>query len=173
MRASITNDSSNPSNKVTARALAVTLLLGLDESLVIDALKRFEGLPHRMQLVASKGNIDYINDSKGTNVNAAIASINSVSAEVILLAGGQSKGGDFDYFAKATKNKIKLAVLFGEDSKLIGKQLKKYTSVIYKNTLEEAFHEANNLCTSGDTILLSPAGESSIVSPEVHKLFAS
>lgn len=138
-------------------ALAVTLLLGLDESLVIDAVKRFEGLPHRMQLVASKGNVDYINDSKGTNVNAAIASINSVTAEVILLAGGQSKGGDFDYFAKATKNKIKLAVLFGEDSKLIGKQLKKYTSVIYKNTLEEAFHEANNLCTSGDTILLSPA----------------
>ena len=138
-------------------ALAVTLLLGLDESLVIDAVKRFEGLPHRMQLIASKGNVDYINDSKGTNVNAAIASINSVSAEVILLAGGQSKGGDFDYFAKATKNKIKLAVLFGEDSKLIGKQLKKYTSVIYKNTLEEAFHEANNLCTSGDTILLSPA----------------
>ncbi len=138
-------------------ALAVTLLLGLNESLVIDAAKRFEGLPHRMQLIASKDNVDYINDSKGTNVDAAIASINSVSAKVILLAGGQSKGGDFNYFAKATKNKIKLAVLFGEDSKLIGEQLKKYTPVIYTNTLEEAFHKAKNSCISGDTILLSPA----------------
>ena len=138
-------------------AFAVTLLLDLKESLVIDAAMRFEGLPHRMQLIASKDNVDYINDSKGTNVDAAIASINSVSGKVILLAGGQSKGGDFDYFANATKNKIKLAVLFGEDSKLIGEQIKKYNPVIYTKSLEEAFLKAKNSCTSGDTILLSPA----------------
>tara|TARA_Y100000766_G_scaffold267654_1_gene263043 strand:- start:786 stop:1196 length:411 start_codon:yes stop_codon:yes gene_type:complete len=110
-----------------------------------------------MQLIASKDNVDYINDSKGTNVDAAIASINSVSGKVILLAGGQSKGGDFDYFANAIKNKIKLAVLFGEDSKLIGEQIKKYNPVIYTKSLEEAFLKAKNSCTSGDTILLSPA----------------
>ncbi|MDZ7767819.1 MAG: UDP-N-acetylmuramoyl-L-alanine--D-glutamate ligase [Woeseiaceae bacterium] len=76
-------------------AMAAGELLGLDTSAMLGVLQSFNGLPHRMQFVARHGGCDYINDSKATNVGAAIASVNSVSTPVVLIAGGRGRAVTF------------------------------------------------------------------------------
>ena len=99
----------------------------------------------------------FINDSKGTNVGAAIASINSLDGPIILLAGGQGKGGDFKFFANSVHKKIKQIIIFGEDAKLIEAEFKDHVSSICLETLEEAVHYASEHGHDGDKVLLSPA----------------
>jgi UDP-N-acetylmuramoylalanine--D-glutamate ligase len=110
-----------------------------------------------MQSIKNHNSIEYINDSKGTNVDAAIASISSFKKKIILLAGGQSKGGNFEQFAEAIKYKVKRAYLFGEDAKIIGDELNKYVPVIFVDNLEDAVILAKKSSLPGDIILLSPA----------------
>lgn len=138
-------------------ALAVGELIGLDDSNMIAAIKEFKGLPHRMEFVENYKSIEFINDSKGTNVGAAIASINSLEGPIILLAGGQGKGGDFKFFANSVHKKIKQIIIFGEDSKLIEAEFKDHVSSICLGTLEEAVHYASEHGHDGDKVLLSPA----------------
>ena len=138
-------------------ALAASRLIGIDLSDALDAICSFQGLPHRMQSISNHNSIEYINDSKGTNVDAAIASISSLKKKVILLAGGQSKGGNFEQFAEAIKNKVKRAYLFGEDAKIIGNELNKFVPVVFVDNLEDAVILAKKSSSPGDVILLSPA----------------
>ena len=77
-------------------ALATGELMGFELSAMLQVLYEFPGLPHRMQFIARINGADFINDSKATNVGAAVASVESVSGLVVLIAGGQGKGGDFD-----------------------------------------------------------------------------
>ena len=138
-------------------ALAASRLIGIDLSDALDAICSFQGLPHRMQSISNHNSIEYINDSKGTNVDAAIASISSLKKKIILLAGGQSKGGNFEQFAEAIKNKVKRAYLFGEDAKIIGNELNKFVPVVFVDNLEDAVISAKKSSSPGDVILLSPA----------------
>jgi UDP-N-acetylmuramoylalanine--D-glutamate ligase len=138
-------------------ALAVSELINLDISDAMLSAKEFKGLPHRMQLVAEHNSIDFINDSKGTNVDAAMASINSIISPVILLAGGQGKGGDFKFFAESVHSKLKQIILFGEDAQIIGKEFENLVPIKYVSNLEEAISFAYKNSSTGDTILLSPA----------------
>ena len=138
-------------------ALAASRLIGIDLSDALDAICSFQGLPHRMQSISNHNSIEYINDSKGTNVDAAIASISSLKKKVILLAGGQSKGGNFEQFAEAIKSKVKRAYLFGEDAKIIGNELNKFVPVVFVDNLEDAVILAKKSSSPGDVILLSPA----------------
>jgi UDP-N-acetylmuramoylalanine--D-glutamate ligase len=110
-----------------------------------------------MQSIKNHNSIEYINDSKGTNVDAAIASISSLKKKIILLAGGQSKGGNFEQFAEAIKNKVKRAYLFGEDAKIMCNELNKFVPVILVDSLEDAVISAKKSSSPGDIILLSPA----------------
>ena len=138
-------------------AMAVGELIGLDTSPMIEAIKEFKGLPHRMEFVENYKSIEFINDSKGTNVGAAIASINSLEGPIILLAGGQGKGGDFKFFANSVHKKIKKIILFGKDSKLIEKEFKDYVSSTCVESLKDAVHYATKYGHEGDKVLLSPA----------------
>ncbi|MDA9108869.1 UDP-N-acetylmuramoyl-L-alanine--D-glutamate ligase [Woeseiaceae bacterium] len=138
-------------------AMAVGELIGLDISPMIEAIKEFKGLPHRMEFVENYKSIEFINDSKGTNVGAAIASINSLDGPIILLAGGQGKGGDFKFFANSVHKKIKKIILFGKDSKLIEKEFKDYVSSTCVESLKDAVHYATKYGHEGDKVLLSPA----------------
>jgi UDP-N-acetylmuramoylalanine--D-glutamate ligase len=137
--------------------MAVGELIGLDTSPMIEAIKEFKGLPHRMEFVENYKSIEFINDSKGTNVGAAIASINSLEGPIILLAGGQGKGGDFKFFANSVHKKIKKIILFGKDSKLIEKEFKDYVSSTCVESLKDAVHYATEYGHEGDKVLLSPA----------------
>ena len=138
-------------------ALAAGDLLGLDVSAMLQVLLEFPGLPHRMQFVARVGAVDYINDSKATNVAAAIASIESVDGMLVLVAGGQGKGGNFSELAEAIEGKLRGAVLVGEDAEKIARALDTVMPVHFAENMESAVHMAATCAESEDTVLLAPA----------------
>lgn len=138
-------------------ALAAGELIGLDMPGMLQVLNEFPGLPHRMQFVTRVGGVDYINDSKATNVAAAVASINSVKSMLVLIAGGDSKGGNFDDLVKALENKLRAAVLIGKDAEKISDALDTVMPVYFAQDMEDAVAQAASYAESEDTVLLAPA----------------
>jgi UDP-N-acetylmuramoylalanine--D-glutamate ligase len=138
-------------------ALAAGELIGLDLSGMLQVLIEFPGLPHRMQFVARIGAVDYINDSKATNVAAAVASINSVDNMLVLIAGGDGKGGEFGELADAIEGKLRGAVLIGKDAEKIAHALDTVMPVHFAENMESAVHMAATCAESDDTVLLAPA----------------
>lgn len=146
----------NAVNALAALALGKEANIPLDA--MLSALKEFPGLPHRTQWVAEKNNISWYNDSKATNVGAAIAAINGIAADsVILIAGGQGKGQDFSPLKDVVKNKVRHLILFGEDAKILNKELSGSTEISFVADLTDAINKANKVAIAGDAILLSPA----------------
>jgi UDP-N-acetylmuramoylalanine--D-glutamate ligase len=138
-------------------ALAAGDLLGLERAAMLQVLVEFPGLPHRMQFVARIGAVDYINDSKATNVAAAVASIESVDTMLVLVAGGDGKGGDFRDLAVAVEDKLRGAVLVGKDAEKIAHALDTVMPVHFADTMGAAVSMAANCAESDDTVLLAPA----------------
>ena len=138
-------------------ALAAGDLLGLDMAAMLQVLIEFPGLPHRMQFVARVGAVDYINDSKATNVAAAVASIESIDTMLVLVAGGDGKGGDFTDLAGAVENKLRAAVLIGTDAEKIAHALDTVMPVSFADTMGAAVSMAAKCAESDDTVLLAPA----------------
>ncbi len=138
-------------------ALAAGELLGFDMAAMLQVLDEFPGLPHRMQFVARKGAVDFINDSKATNIAAAVASIESVDGMVVLVAGGEGKGGDFAELAAALENKLRAAVLIGTDAAAIASALDTVMPVYFAQDMEDAVLQAAAFAESDDTVLLAPA----------------
>lgn len=138
-------------------ALAAGELLGLDMASMLQVLNEFPGLPHRMQFVARKAAVDYINDSKATNVAAAVASIKSIEGNVVLIAGGDGKGGDFADLAVALEGKLRAAVLIGQDAELIAAALDTVMPVYFAQDMVDAVCKAAGYAEADDTVLLAPA----------------
>ena len=138
-------------------ALAAGDLLGLDMAAMLQVLVEFPGLPHRMQFVARIAAVDYINDSKATNVAAAVASIESVDSMLVLVAGGDGKGGDFSDLATAVEDKLRGAVLIGKDAEKIAHALDTVMPVHFADTMGAAVSMAAKCAESDDTVLLAPA----------------
>jgi len=138
-------------------ALAAGEFMGLDLSAMLQVLAEFPGLAHRMQLVARKGGISFINDSKATNVSAAIAAIESIDGNIVLIAGGEAKGGDFKELSEALSRRLRAAVLIGSDAPRIADALGKQAPVHIANNIDEAVVEAAAYAEPGDTVLLAPA----------------
>ncbi len=138
-------------------ALAAGEHLGLDMPAMLQVLSEFPGLPHRMQFVARRRAVDYINDSKATNVAAAVASIASVPGSVVLIAGGDGKGSDFDDLGPALEGKLRAAVLIGKDAKKIAAALDTLAPVLFADDMESAVALATANAEPDDTVLLAPA----------------
>jgi len=138
-------------------ALAAGDLLGLEMEAMLQVLVEFPGLPHRMQFVARIGAVDYINDSKATNVAAAVASIESVDKMLVLVAGGDGKGGDFGELSGAVEDKLRGAVLIGKDAEKIAHALDTVMPVQFADTMGAAVSMAAQCAESDDTVLLAPA----------------
>jgi len=138
-------------------ALAAGELIGLELSAMLQVLNEFPGLPHRMQFVTRVGAVDYINDSKATNVAAAVASIDSVDSTLVLIAGGDSKGGEFDDLVAAVENKLRAAVLIGKDAEKISAALDTVMPVYFAQDMDDAVAQAASYAESDDTVLLAPA----------------
>ena len=145
----------NQSNSLAA--LAAGELIGLDMSAMLQVLVEFPGLPHRMQFVARVAAVDYINDSKATNVAAAVASINSVDGNVVLIAGGDGKGGDFTELAQALDNRVRAVVLIGKDAERIADALDAMIPVRFADDMRDAVSKAASQAAPDDTVLLAPA----------------
>ena len=138
-------------------AMAAGELAGLDMASMLQVLCEFPGLPHRMQFVDRIGGVSYVNDSKATNVAAAVASVESVDGMIVLIAGGVGKGAEFDELAAAVENKMRAAVLIGEDAEKIAAALDTVNPVRFAADMNEAVRHAASFAEAGDTVLLAPA----------------
>jgi len=138
-------------------ALAAGELLGLEMTAMLQVIGEFPGLPHRMQFVARKGAVDFINDSKATNVAAAVASIESVPGNIVLLAGGLGKDGNFAELATALEGKLRAAVLIGQDAEAIADAIDTVMPVYFATDMDDAVSQAAAYAESDDTVLLAPA----------------
>jgi UDP-N-acetylmuramoylalanine--D-glutamate ligase len=145
----------NLENAMAASAMA--LLAGCPAEAVIDSLREFTGLEHRLEFVRELNGISYFNDSKGTNVGAVMKSLESFSQPIILIAGGRDKAGDFSLLRQLAEERVKALVLIGEASEKIKKALGDITDTIMAKDLREAVHVSSSIAVKGDIILLSPA----------------
>jgi UDP-N-acetylmuramoylalanine--D-glutamate ligase len=145
----------NLENSLAAAAAAAAI--GVPAGAIGDALKRFPGLPHRLELVAEAGGVRYVNDSKGTNVGAVVKSLESYAGGVILIAGGKDKGGDFAPLRPLVASRVKTLLLLGQARDAIRTQLVGACPMEEVPTLEAAVQRAAEIATAGDTVLLSPA----------------
>lgn len=139
-------------------ALALCSALHIDETVVLQALRDFTGLPHRVQWVADVDGISFYDDSKGTNVGATCAALNGLSNKVVLIAGGDGKGQDFSPLQAPVAQHARAVVLIGRDAGLIATALQE-TGVQLEPaaSLESAVVQAFKLAEPGDAVLLSPA----------------
>lgn len=128
-----------------------------DPASFIETLRSFTGLPHRSQWVARHAEVDYVDDSKGTNVGATLAAIGGISGQVILIAGGQGKGQDFTPLADALAGRARGVVLLGIDAPAIEQVLLGSVPVRRVDSIEDAVAKAAAWAQPGDTVLLSPA----------------
>ena len=141
----------------TLAALALGEGLGLDMDAMVDAAIEFRGLPHRSEFIAERGGVTWINDSKGTNVGAAVAAVRGIETPVVLIAGGDSKGASFDELAEALRGRLRGAVLIGRDAPRLAEALAPVGPVETAADMEGAVARAAALAERGDTVVLAPA----------------
>ena len=149
----------NQSNALAALALGHAA--GLPMAPMLETLKRFAGLPHRCQWVGERNGVGYYDDSKATNVGAALAAIEGLGADIagklVLLAGGDGKGADFSALAKPVAQVCRAVLLLGRDAERLAAALGEGVPLIRVATLEEAVQRSAELAQPGDAVLLSPA----------------
>lgn len=140
-------------------ATAVSLLLGLTPGEVAAGLKSFPGVRHRLQEVRVAGGVRYVNDSKATNVDAAIKALSAFDSGIYLILGGSLKGCSFDRLAEAASSgKVREVILIGEAAaQLAGSFARQGRSVIMAARLDEAVRVAAENAVPGDVVLLAPA----------------
>ena len=145
-------------NNVLA-ALAICHAMGLSYEKLIEGVKTLKGLPNRCELIAVKDGVRFVNDSKGTNVGATVAALEGLAAgqNIILIAGGESKGQAFAPITKAISRFVRHTVLIGRDAAVIDDALEQAASRSFADSMEAAVRAATKVAKSGDTVLLSPA----------------
>jgi UDP-N-acetylmuramoylalanine--D-glutamate ligase len=138
-------------------ALAIGEALGIAPSAMLGPLQSFAGLPHRMQTVTERGGVIWINDSKATNVGAAVAAIQGLQAPIVLIAGGDGKGADFEPLAAALAGRAIGAILIGKDAPRIAAALDDVCRVEFAADMKEAVAQAAAMAPAGSVVLLAPA----------------
>jgi UDP-N-acetylmuramoylalanine--D-glutamate ligase len=139
-------------------ALALGEAIGLPVEQMLAGLRRFRGLPHRVQKIGEIGRVAFYDDSKGTNVGATAAALNGMSVPVVLVAGGDGKGQDFAPLAPAIAAHGRAVVLIGRDADAIARVLRHVAvPVLRASSMEEAVAIAYRAAAAGDAVLLSPA----------------
>lgn len=138
-------------------ALAMGDALGLSMPAMVEALRSFNGLPHRAAWVGEVRGVRYINDSKGTNVGATLAAVAGYDGPLLLILGGDGKQQDFAPLRAALAGKLRLALLIGRDAPLIDQALQGVCPLQHCDSLEAAVQAAAQAAQPGDTVLLSPA----------------
>ncbi|HSS45675.1 MAG TPA: UDP-N-acetylmuramoyl-L-alanine--D-glutamate ligase, partial [Thermoanaerobaculia bacterium] len=138
--------------------LAATECLQVPVEVIRNGLTRFTGLPHRTELVAEARGVRWVDDSKGTNVDATRKSLEAYpDKSVILILGGRDKHGDFSALAEAVARTVRQVLTIGEAAGTIEEALSAAVAVERSTKMEKAVERANVLARPGDTVLLSPA----------------
>ncbi|ULQ52630.1 UDP-N-acetylmuramoyl-L-alanine--D-glutamate ligase [Flavihumibacter fluvii] len=140
-----------------AAGLAASVI-GLRKDKIREAIQSFEALEHRMEHVATIRGVEFINDSKATNVNSTWYALESLTKPTILILGGVDKGNDYSLIIELVKEKVKAIVCMGTDNRKIHEAFQHDVPVIVNTTsAPEAVHSAFQLADKGDVVLLSPA----------------
>lgn len=139
--------------------ILVGLLLKIDKEKIIEELKDFKVSPHRLEIVAKKHNVTYIDDSKSTNVHSSLHALECVKDNVVLLLGGQDKNLNFDKIFEKYKNSLMCVVAFGECRKKVVRSAKTmgYENVKVCKYFRDAVRVACDTASEGNVVLLSPA----------------
>jgi len=149
----------NQSNALAALALGHAV--GLPFDAMLSALRTFTGLAHRCQWLRERAGVSYYDDSKATNVGAALAAIEGLGVDItgklVLIAGGDGKGADFSALRAPVVAYCRVVVLLGRDSELLAKTFGDAVPLVRVKTLEEAVQRAAEWAQDGDAVLLSPA----------------
>lgn len=149
----------NQSNALAALALGHAVGLPMDA--MLSSLRTFGGLEHRCQWLRERNGVSYYDDSKATNVGAALAAIEGLGADIdgklVLIAGGDGKGADFSGLRAPVAANCRAVVLIGRDAELIAQALGDGVELIRVATLEDAVLRCADIAQAGDAVLLSPA----------------
>lgn len=140
-------------------AIAISLSMGVPLATILNVVRNFKAVEHRIEFVATKNGVDYYNDSKGTNPDAAIQGIRAMSKPTILIGGGYDKGSEYDEWIENFGDKVKLLVLIGQTKEKIAECAKKhgFTNYCFKDSFEDALKFCTESADEGDAVLLSPA----------------
>ncbi len=139
-------------------ALALGRAIGLPMAAMLRAASAYRGEPHRVERVVAAHGVDYIDDSKGTNVGATVAALEGLGQTVVLIAGGDGKGQDFTPLAAPVSRHARAVLLIGKDKGAIRTALAKTgVTLVDCDTLDDAVLEASRIAEAGDAVLLSPA----------------
>lgn len=147
----------NVENVMAAIAMAEGMQVPMKT--ILKVVKSFKAVEHRIEFVATKGGVDYYNDSKGTNPDAAIQGIRAMSKPTILIGGGYDKQNEYDEWIEAFGDKVKWLVLIGQTREKIAECARKhgFTDIKMADTFEECLELCTKLAQPGDAVLLSPA----------------
>lgn len=142
-------------------ALAMGQLMDINPLVLCETLREFPGLDHRCQWVRELNQVNWYNDSKGTNVGATLSAIkglgDAISGKIILLLGGQSKDADFADLRELLKKHVRSVILYGQDADKIEGMLRETVPIMRVKTFDEAIHAAQKEAHPHDVVLLSPA----------------
>ena len=140
-------------------AIAITQAMGVPMETILSVVRQFKAVEHRIEFVATKRGVDYYNDSKGTNPDAAIQGIKAMDRPTVLIGGGYDKQSEYDEWIEAFDGKVKCLVLIGQTREKIAECARKHgvNNIVLADSFEEAFAVCVEQADSGDAVLLSPA----------------
>lgn len=140
-------------------AIAITQAMGVPMDKILSVVRQFKAVEHRIEFVATKRGVDYYNDSKGTNPDAAIQGIRAMCKPTVLIGGGYDKQSVYDEWIEAFDGKVKCLVLIGQTREKIADCAKKHgvENIVLADSFEEAFEVCVDQADEGDAVLLSPA----------------
>ena len=140
-------------------AIGITYYMGVPVEQIRDAVMKFTAVEHRIEYVDTVDGVDYYNDSKGTNPDAAIKGISAMTKPTILLGGGYDKKSTYDEWIDAFHGKVRYLIVMGATAQAIADTAKNhgFHNVIFADTFEEAMNIAKEKARPGDAVLLSPA----------------
>ena len=138
-------------------AATYALLSGCSLDVIRQVLREFPGLEHALEIVRERRGVRFVNDSKGTNVDATLKALESIDQPIWLIAGGRDKGGDFSRLAPAIHQRVKRLILIGESAPLIANAVQGSPAIDRAGTLQEAVELAAAGAVAGEVVLMSPA----------------
>ena len=144
--------------KNSMAAIAVSEILNISNKKIIESLKTFQNVEHRLEHFLTINKVKYVNDSKATNVNATFYALNSFKKPIVWIAGGVDKGNDYSQLVPLVKSNVKAIICLGSDNdKIISTFSQHCNLIISTNKMVDAVKSAYDISKQGDIVLLSPA----------------
>jgi UDP-N-acetylmuramoylalanine--D-glutamate ligase len=138
-------------------ACSMAILAGAPFESLEESIRRFKGVEHRIEFVSELDGVQYFNDSKATNVAATVKALEAFPGNILLIAGGRDKEGDFVVLKSLVRERVKHLVLIGESAGKIRKALSDATDTSNAQSMEEAVAVCREIARPGDIVLLAPA----------------